>query len=60
MGCLRLWGHLRFVRSARAGNGLIPDASWAMAAELVPRSFRNWYQAHYPYVFAKFRCVSID
>jgi ergothioneine biosynthesis protein EgtB len=22
------------------------------------RSFRNWFQPHYPYVFAKFRCVS--
>jgi gamma-glutamyl hercynylcysteine S-oxide synthase len=21
-------------------------------------SFRNWFQAHYPYVFAKFRCVA--
>jgi formylglycine-generating enzyme required for sulfatase activity len=21
-------------------------------------SFRNWFQAHYPYVFAKFRCVT--
>lgn len=23
----------------------------------VRRSFRNWFQAHYPYVFATFRCV---
>jgi formylglycine-generating enzyme required for sulfatase activity len=37
---------------------VLKGASWATAAELVRRSFRNWYQAHYPYVFAKFRCVS--
>jgi len=23
-------------------------------------SFRNWFQAHYRYVFAKFRCVTDD
>ena len=39
---------------------VLKGASWATAAELVRRSFRNWYQAHYPYVFAKFRCVSND
>ena len=39
---------------------VLKGASWATAAELVRRSFRNWYQAHYPYVFAKFRCVSPD
>ena len=33
-------------------------ASWATDAALVRRSFRNWFQAHYPYVFAKFRCVA--
>jgi len=33
-------------------------ASWATDARLVRRSFRNWFQPHYPYVFAKFRCVS--
>jgi ergothioneine biosynthesis protein EgtB len=33
-------------------------ASWATDAGLVRRSFRNWFQPHYPYVFAKFRCVS--
>ena len=32
-------------------------ASWATPAPLIRRSFRNWFQAHYPYVFAKFRCV---
>jgi ergothioneine biosynthesis protein EgtB len=33
-------------------------ASWATDDALVRRSFRNWFQPHYPYVFAKFRCVS--
>jgi formylglycine-generating enzyme required for sulfatase activity len=37
---------------------VIKGGSWATAAELIRPSFRNWYQAHYPYVFAKFRCVS--
>jgi ergothioneine biosynthesis protein EgtB len=32
-------------------------ASWATDAELIRRSFRNWFQPNYPYVFAKFRCV---
>ena len=33
-------------------------ASWATDAAMVRRSFRNWFQPHYPYVFAKFRCVA--
>jgi ergothioneine biosynthesis protein EgtB len=33
-------------------------ASWATPAQLVRRSFRNWFQRHYPFMFAKFRCVS--
>jgi ergothioneine biosynthesis protein EgtB len=37
---------------------VLKGASWATARELVRPSFRNWYQAHYPHVFAKFRCVS--
>lgn len=37
---------------------VLKGASWATAAELLRPSFRNWYQAHYPYVFAKFRCVT--
>jgi ergothioneine biosynthesis protein EgtB len=37
---------------------VLKGASWATAGELARPSFRNWYQAHYPYVFAKFRCVS--
>jgi iron(II)-dependent oxidoreductase len=32
-------------------------ASWATDARLVRRSFRNWFQPHYPYTFAKFRCA---
>ena len=28
------------------------------ALPVIRPSFRNWFQAHYPYVFAKFRCVS--
>lgn len=32
-------------------------ASWATDAALVRKSFRNWFQPHYPYPFAKFRCV---
>ncbi len=27
------------------------------AAALLRRSFRNWFQPHYPYVYATFRCV---
>jgi ergothioneine biosynthesis protein EgtB len=30
-------------------------ASWATDDALVRRSFRNWFQPHYPHVFAKFR-----
>jgi ergothioneine biosynthesis protein EgtB len=37
---------------------VLKGASWATATDLLRPSFRNWYQAHYPYVFAKFRCVS--
>ena len=36
---------------------VLKGASWATADDLVRRSFRNWYQARYPFVFAKFRCV---
>ena len=36
---------------------VLKGASWATDAALVRPSFRNWFQAHYPYVFAKFRCV---
>jgi formylglycine-generating enzyme required for sulfatase activity len=37
---------------------VVKGGSWATATELLRRSFRNWFQAHYPYVFAKFRCVA--
>lgn len=37
---------------------VVKGASWATAAELIRPSVRNWYQGHYSYVFAKFRCVS--
>jgi ergothioneine biosynthesis protein EgtB len=37
---------------------VLKGASWATGSDLIRPSFRNWYQAHYPYVFAKFRCVS--
>jgi len=31
--------------------------SWATDEALLRPSFRNWFQPHYPYVFAKFRCA---
>jgi ergothioneine biosynthesis protein EgtB len=34
--------------------------SWATDTRLVRRSFRNWFQPHYPYMFSKFRCVRSD
>jgi ergothioneine biosynthesis protein EgtB len=37
---------------------VLVGASWATDDRLVRRSFRNWFQPHYPYVFSKFRCVS--
>lgn len=37
---------------------VLKGASWATGAGLLRPSFRNWFQAHYPYVFAKFRCVT--
>ena len=37
---------------------VLKGASWATHMELMRSSFRNWYQARYPYVFAKFRCVA--
>lgn len=33
-------------------------ASWATDAQLARRSFRNWFQPHYPYPFSKFRLVA--
>ena len=40
-----------------AKHYVLKGASWATDTQLIRRSFRNWYQARYPYVFAKFRCV---
>lgn len=40
-----------------AKHYILKGASWATDTQLIRRSFRNWYQARYPYVFAKFRCV---
>jgi ergothioneine biosynthesis protein EgtB len=37
---------------------VLKGGSWATADEIIRPSFRNWFQAHYPYLFAKFRCVS--
>jgi ergothioneine biosynthesis protein EgtB len=34
--------------------------SWATDYRLVRRSFRNWFQPHYPYVFTKFRRAYSD
>ena len=37
---------------------VLKGASWATTVDLVRPSFRNWFQARYRYVFAKFRCVT--
>lgn len=37
---------------------VLKGASWATAVDLLRPSFRNWFHARYPYVRAKFRCVS--
>jgi ergothioneine biosynthesis protein EgtB len=34
---------------------VLRGASWATDDRLIRPSFRNWFQPHYPYVFAKFR-----
>jgi formylglycine-generating enzyme required for sulfatase activity len=39
------------------GHFVLKGASPATATSLVRRSFRNWFQPHYPYVYAKFRTV---
>ncbi|HYS03641.1 MAG TPA: SUMF1/EgtB/PvdO family nonheme iron enzyme [Candidatus Dormibacteraeota bacterium] len=36
---------------------VMKGASSATARELLRPSFRNWFRARYPYVYAKFRCV---
>jgi formylglycine-generating enzyme required for sulfatase activity len=37
---------------------VMKGASPVTARELVRRSFRNWFYADYPYMYAKFRCVT--
>jgi ergothioneine biosynthesis protein EgtB len=37
---------------------VLKGASWATPVDLLRPSFRNWFQARYPYVFAKFRCAA--
>jgi formylglycine-generating enzyme required for sulfatase activity len=36
---------------------VMKGGSPATAAELLRRTFRNWFQAHYPYPYATFRCA---
>jgi iron(II)-dependent oxidoreductase len=36
---------------------VMKGASPATARELIRPSFRNWFRAHYPYVYGSFRCV---
>jgi ergothioneine biosynthesis protein EgtB len=36
---------------------VMKGGSWATDEVFLRRSFRNWFQPHYPYVFSKFRCV---
>lgn len=37
---------------------VMKGASPATSSRLVRRSFRNWFRPNYPYVYAKFRCVT--
>ena len=37
---------------------VVKGGSALTAAPLLRRSFRNWFQPHYPYVYAGFRCVA--
>jgi ergothioneine biosynthesis protein EgtB len=37
---------------------VLKGGSSRTAACMLRRSFRNWFQPHYPYVYATFRCVS--
>jgi len=38
---------------------VMKGASPVTARELIRRSFRNWFYADYPYMYAKFRCVEV-
>mmetsp|Transcript_36223 Transcript_36223/g.144877 ORF Transcript_36223/g.144877 Transcript_36223/m.144877 type:complete len:392 (+) Transcript_36223:268-1443(+) len=37
---------------------VLKGGSWATETQLIRKTFRNWYQRNYPYVFSKFRLVS--
>lgn len=37
---------------------VLKGASWATDDQLVRASFRNWFQPHYPHVFAQFRTAA--
>ena len=37
---------------------VVKGASPITARELIRHSLRNWYRPNYPYIYAKFRCVS--
>jgi gamma-glutamyl hercynylcysteine S-oxide synthase len=39
---------------------VMKGASPATARELLRPTFRNWFRARYPYVYATFRCVRLD
>jgi formylglycine-generating enzyme required for sulfatase activity len=39
------------------GHYVLKGASPATSSDLVRRTFRNWFQPHYPFVYAKFRTV---
>ena len=38
---------------------VLKGGSSRTAACMLRRSFRNWFQPHYPYLYATFRCVSL-
>ena len=37
---------------------VMKGASMRTASPMLRRSFRNWFQGHYPHIYAGFRCVS--
>ncbi len=41
-----------------AKHYVMKGASPRTAACMLRRSFRNWFQPHYPFIYASFRCVS--
>jgi len=38
---------------------VMKGASPVTSRELIRRSFRNWFYADYPYMYAKFRCIEV-